>query len=201
MEIALTQKNLHQAESYFMDISHPESTNFGKHWSTEQVADTFAPSTNAIDAVTYWLKSSGISNYSQGKNRGWIRFNATVEQAELILETNYHIYLDEASGEEHLACDEHHVPKMVQQHIDFITPTIQLVPSDIHKRTPETKRNVDYLPLKLLKSLSKPIFPDELTNCSTMVTPACIRAAYGIPVSKTYQPQEQLRYSRVPRAV
>ena len=43
MRIALTQRNLDKAYDHLMDVSHPESANFGKHWTVKDVAETFAP--------------------------------------------------------------------------------------------------------------------------------------------------------------
>jgi len=43
MRIALTQRNLDKAYDHLMDVSHPESAKFGKHWTVKDVAETFAP--------------------------------------------------------------------------------------------------------------------------------------------------------------
>ena len=41
--------------------STPGSTNYGKHMTSEEVIDFFAPDQSATDAVTEWLLESGIS--------------------------------------------------------------------------------------------------------------------------------------------
>jgi tripeptidyl-peptidase I len=38
ISIGLTQSNLDKGYEFLMDVSHPESDNFGKHWSMEKVA-------------------------------------------------------------------------------------------------------------------------------------------------------------------
>jgi len=43
MRIALTQENLHKGEEWLMEVSHPESGKYGKHWSAANVAEAFAP--------------------------------------------------------------------------------------------------------------------------------------------------------------
>ena len=43
MKIALQQSNLHKAEQFLYDVSHPKSRKYGQHWSSKQVADAFAP--------------------------------------------------------------------------------------------------------------------------------------------------------------
>ena len=37
LSIGLHQRNLDSGYSYLMDVSHPESSNFGKHWSFDKV--------------------------------------------------------------------------------------------------------------------------------------------------------------------
>ena len=89
VKIGLLQRNLHKAEEYLTDVSHPLSENFGtlspspqiyvgwwtdmqpgKHWSAEKVANTFMPSTSSMSVVEDWLASSGIESdrftYSTG---------------------------------------------------------------------------------------------------------------------------------------
>lgn len=60
VRIGLKQRNLEHAERFLNDVAHPSSPNFGKHWSAEQVANTFAPTKESIDTTVDWLVSSGI---------------------------------------------------------------------------------------------------------------------------------------------
>lgn len=59
IRIALKQQNLEHAEKYIMDVSHPESDNFGKHWSPEQVMKTFRP---RYDRMSF-LACSDLSSF------------------------------------------------------------------------------------------------------------------------------------------
>lgn len=43
LRIALQQGNLHLAEQYLMEVSHPKSEKYGQHWDSKKVAETFAP--------------------------------------------------------------------------------------------------------------------------------------------------------------
>lgn len=43
MRIALAQNNIHKSHDWLMEVSHPESEKFGKHWTAEEVAKAFAP--------------------------------------------------------------------------------------------------------------------------------------------------------------
>ncbi len=37
MSIGLTQRNLEKGYDFLMEVSHPESPNYGKHWSPQKV--------------------------------------------------------------------------------------------------------------------------------------------------------------------
>jgi tripeptidyl-peptidase-1 len=37
MSIGLTQRNLDKGYEYLMDVSHPTSPNYGKHWTLDKV--------------------------------------------------------------------------------------------------------------------------------------------------------------------
>jgi tripeptidyl-peptidase-1 len=42
LKFALHQSNMHLAEKFLMDVSHPKSENYGRHWTPRKVAETFA---------------------------------------------------------------------------------------------------------------------------------------------------------------
>jgi tripeptidyl-peptidase-1 len=84
--------------------------------------------------------------------------------------------------------DRYHVPEHLQRHIDYITPGIKLTP--VVKRTVKTKRGSPYSaksPIHIEVQETQAIsaaaaaLPPALQNCSTNITPACIKALYGIP--------------------
>lgn len=43
LKIGLTQSNLDDGYDLLMQVSHPTSSGYGKHWSAEEVHDFFAP--------------------------------------------------------------------------------------------------------------------------------------------------------------
>lgn len=103
LRFGLKQANTHKLEEYLYDVADPTSPNFGKHWSAGEVADTFAPSSDTIDAVYEWLSGSGIAveRLRMTSSKSWIQLDATVEEAEKLMLTEYHVYKHE-SGQEHI---------------------------------------------------------------------------------------------------
>lgn len=94
LRIGLTQSNLHELESLLMDVSHPESPLYGQHWSAKQVGDHFAPSDEAIEAVSAWLSDAGFDGERMrlSHSKGWVEVNATVSEVEELLQTEYNVY-------------------------------------------------------------------------------------------------------------
>ncbi|KAF2113902.1 peptidase S8/S53 domain-containing protein [Lophiotrema nucula] len=176
VRIGLKERNLEHSDRFLADVSDPESLNFGKHWTAEQVANTFAPHPEASKTTLEWLVDSGISSdrikHSVGRN--WIEFSATVAEVEDLLNTQYHYYKHKASGGLRIACDEYGLPQAVRNHVDFIMPTIQL---DGLQPVAQSRRTIDAGPYNIT-GLS------GVANCATLITIDCLRAIYKLPVGK-----------------
>ncbi|EDO01044.1 hypothetical protein SS1G_03518 [Sclerotinia sclerotiorum 1980 UF-70] len=84
VRIGLSQNNLEKGHDFLMDVSHPKSSNYGKHWTAEQVHEMFAPSEEAIDTVRNWLVDSGIaaSRIVHSDTKGWYAFDATTTSSK-----------------------------------------------------------------------------------------------------------------------
>ncbi len=145
LRIGLAQSNLDRIEELLLDVSHPESQNYGNHWSAAKVAETFRPSVETIDAVRGWLKQEGIdqSRIRLSQSGGWIEANVSVTEAEQLLKTEYHVYNHVKAGVEHVACASgYHVPEHLSQYVDIITPTIHFDGIPNGQRTSMRKREV-----------------------------------------------------------
>ncbi|KAE9374533.1 aorsin [Stipitochalara longipes BDJ] len=183
LRIGLTQSNLHRGHD-----SHPDSENYGKHWTSDEVIEAFAPEQKTINAVTEWLAATGIGpeQVSLTQNKAWLAFNVTVEEAENLLHTEYHLYEHISLGHTTLACEIYHVPKHIQKHIDYITPGIKLFA--LEKRGRNLKRGLAKADYSLTATAEG--FPataaGELSTCDEYITPACIRALYEVPEVPDY---------------
>lgn len=125
MKVALAQGNLDKGWDWLKDVSQPTSANYGKHWSAKDVAEAFAPSQGTVDAVKAWLASAGIdgTRVRQSQSLNWLEFSATVDEAEELLKTRYNVYEHE-SGQPHIACEEYSIPAHLQEHVEFVYPTV-----------------------------------------------------------------------------
>lgn len=69
IRIGLVQSNLDDAYEHLMDVSHPASPNYGKHWKAEDVHAMYSPSEEAVAAVRAWLESEGVGDVVHSDNK------------------------------------------------------------------------------------------------------------------------------------
>lgn len=69
----------------------------------------FAPSDTAVQAVREWLINSGIhdSRIAHSDNKGWLAFDATVEEVENLLHAEYYEHEHRHSENLRVGCDEY----------------------------------------------------------------------------------------------
>ncbi|TDZ38617.1 Aorsin [Colletotrichum spinosum] len=211
VRIGLAQSNLDRANEFMNSVAHPDSPNYGKHWSHDDIIEMFAPKQESIALVMQWLESEGIhrSRVALSKGRNWIQFNCTAGEIERLLKTEYHVYKHE-QGHNHVACDKYHLPEHLVDHIDIITPSVHFDQRLGHQRK-NTKHELSPEHVEELKKrqLAKRSMaggrknpaiqgsPDsgfgpkqgavvqnalmDLGQCDSMITPDCLRALYATP--------------------
>jgi tripeptidyl-peptidase I len=208
VRIGLTQQNLHRADEFIYDVAHPDSPNYGKHWSKQKIVETFAPKQETVDLVLEWVEAEGIrlDRVRISKSRNWLTFNATVREVEQLLKTEYHIYKHIKHGQSHVACEEYHIPEHLSEHVDLVVPTVHFDQRIGHERRKKTVRLSEEEQGTLTKrALTKRQRPEkgiiglptdanlpkqgamvenalmDINQCDTMITPACLRALYATP--------------------
>ncbi|KAH8816993.1 putative protease S8 tripeptidyl peptidase I [Xylogone sp. PMI_703] len=200
VRIALSQSNMDLAHSRLMEISDPRSEKYGQHMSAEEVGNLFRPSRESVDQVREWLHDSGIDmeRHSVSPGRGWLKFEASVDELETLLATEYHIFHHLSSGEDHIGCNEYHLPKYIQEHVEFITPAVSFVKvaSKNKLKKKDDSRLTSLSPASLRPKL-KPAPQTSLKSdielpCYVAVTPDCIRELYNIPTGTTAQPGNEI---------
>ena len=103
LRFGLKQSNMDKIQEFLNDVSHPDSPNYGKHWTPGRVAKIFSPTQEAFDTVQAWLVNSGIDvkRLRGSRTKAWIQVNTTIEEAERLLHTEYNLYIHD-SGEKHV---------------------------------------------------------------------------------------------------
>lgn len=196
MRIGLSQRNLGNAHKYLLDVSDPDSPNYGKHWTSEQVIEVFRPATESVEAVREWLTEFGISakRVTLSENKAWLAFNVSGQEAERLLHAEFYEYEDSVTGGKIPGCDAYHVPKKLQKHIDYISPGIKLLAPFTSGRSKKKRGTNGGGPVKLPKKYHRLSYPmkmpttGNLSNCDSIITPDCIAALYQIPPNKINHP-------------
>ncbi|KAJ7753566.1 peptidase S8/S53 domain-containing protein [Mycena metata] len=187
LRIGLKQQNTGHLPLHLLSVSDPQSPHFGQHWSAEKVAQVFAPANESRDAVAAWLVGAGFDKerLRMSHNKAWVHVdNATVDEVEALLGTEYHVYNHHESGEEHAACDSYSLPAHIAHHVEIITPTVQLNIKLGSSSTRCSKRSKRTGPA--------PVFPLHVpAGCDQAFTPACIHSLYNV----TYVPKATDRNS------
>lgn len=126
VRIALRQTNLHTGYDRLIDVSDPDSPNYGRHLSSAEVHDIFAPSEDTIRTVKDWLLNSGIQEDEvlHYTNKGWLAVDMPAHHAEKLFATEY--YEHELSDSIRVGCDSYHLPAHVSEHVDFLRPGVVL---------------------------------------------------------------------------
>ncbi|KAK4214897.1 Pro-kumamolisin, activation domain-containing protein [Rhypophila decipiens] len=220
LRVGLRQSNLDKGHDLLMDISDPDSPNYSKHLSAEEVTDLFAPPKESVHEVQVWLMSAGIDQkeLSQSTNKQWIQFDATVEEAEKLLMTDFHFFEHVESGVKNIACSEYHLPHQVARHVDYITPGIKLMAGgQEHKAPAIRRRRSEKRKARQSKTRHRRnVEPDFISHgvttdandgnpssdaekwfkitgsCSYEATPDCVRAQYRIPNGTKATPGNEL---------
>ncbi|KAF7323695.1 Subtilisin-like protein [Mycena kentingensis (nom. inval.)] len=189
LRFGLTQPNTDMGvlEDLLLDVSHPDSPNYGQHWSAERVAQHFRPTDASVQAVVAWVTESGIAanRVRISRTRGWMFLNATVAESEALLATEYHVFIHDSSGKEHVACDQYRLPAHIAPHVQIVTPSVDFN-AFLSKRDRDGVGSIRVAIGEPGAGTSFPhhspnavnVAPPGTENCASQITPACLRALY-----------------------
>ncbi|TFA98341.1 Tripeptidyl-peptidase sed1 [Trichoderma ghanense] len=185
VRIALKQSNLDKGMDYLLDVSHPDSANYGNHYTADQVVDLFAPSQQSISAVKAWLVNSGIpaGSITTSKSKGWLDFTTTSGQLESLLQTSFSTYNHVEARDVHVGTDEYTLPKEISQHVDFITPGVVFTPVKTSSRTEKRgQKSIRRAPKPIPADIAQILKENPLatSTCGSAITPQCIKSMYNI---------------------
>lgn len=126
LTFAIKQRNTDQLEAALMNAADPDSPNYGKWLSNEQVHALVKPTAESTSSVRGFLRKHGIQADDATPNGDFITASVSVAQAEELLQAEYHKFQHTPSGHEMHRCLSYSLPASVAAHVDFVSPTIQL---------------------------------------------------------------------------
>merc|ERR1719384_228909 len=164
LTLALKQQNTEALHKHVAEVSHPSNTDtFHKYWTADKVRSYFKPSSQALSAVTDWLKENGFSSENKKLEMVTIfgnvlRIHLTCGDANRLLNTRYMFYENNKNGKTHLRVKDgiYNIPESLHEHIDFMSPTIRF-PLNKHTLTVQTmsKRQINSFKSHTKDSLRK----------------------------------------------
>lgn len=150
--LAVKQTNLDKLENLLLRVSDPLSPIYGHHLTREEVDLLVSPTLKSKSAVKHWLAQDwGIVDYDHTTNSDFIRFVASVQTAERVLNTKYYSFIHSLTKQKTIRAREYSLPNSIAAHLDFVSPTVRF------------------------PSIREPIFQDNLG-----ATPSSLRKLYSV---------------------
>ena len=125
----IQQRNMKELTSILHDISDPNSSNYGQHWSRDDVVD-FTSNPEGRDAVVSYLNSNGASVVSETLAGEYVTALAPVKVWEKIFKTEFYSYIvthyDE-SVHTVIRAEEYWIPRELDKHVASVLNTIEVL--------------------------------------------------------------------------
>ncbi|KAM5532580.1 hypothetical protein V8D89_013786 [Ganoderma adspersum] len=176
LRIALVSSDMAGLEKALMDVSTPSSSLYGQHLTKEEVAQFVAPTQDTVEAVTAWLKENDIEAAQASPAGDWLSFSIPVSKANELFDADFSVFTHTSTGSQTIRTLSYSIPTDLKGKLDFVHPTTVFAQpfSGPQFSTP-------IVPFSAAKAnLTSRAVP---SSCSSVVTPACLQAMYGIPTT------------------
>ncbi|KAF8638557.1 hypothetical protein AX17_002100 [Amanita inopinata Kibby_2008] len=184
LHIGLPQSNFPLLEKHLFEISDPSHERYGAYLSKEDVEELVAPHPSSVEAVDEWLASHGLreGDFSRSPAKDWVFARVPVWLAERMLNTTYHVWQHEGSGDYLVRTTSYSLPETLHAHVDVIQPTNMFArwsgfKSNIYwPEVGETREDLQSFPL-----LFDPLSDLEAIQsiCNKTVTIPCLLKLYN----------------------
>ncbi|KLO19908.1 tripeptidyl peptidase A [Schizopora paradoxa] len=181
LKIALPQPNFNVLEKHLYEVSDPSHSRYGQHLSKEAVEELVAPHATSIQLVNAWLSSHGFEegDFSRSPAKDWITLRVPAVLAEKMLDTTFHVWTHEESGDAVIRTLSYSLPESLHEHIDLIQPTTMFARMKKQKTTFRWSE-------KQATSAAAPGSKIQLSNgisvdasCNETVTITCLKELYN----------------------
>ncbi|KAL4897740.1 peptidase S8/S53 domain-containing protein [Aspergillus ambiguus] len=166
-QLGIHQENAAEFEQKVINLSTPGHNTYGHHMKLHEIQDFLRPSDDASDSILSWLQAEQVPAESIENHGNWITFTVPVSQAESLLGTKFYDFRHQESGTIVTRALEYSVPETIYPYIHLIQPTTRF-------GRPKPQVGIsDLKPVILTEA-------DLSGNCSTTITPECLRELYRI---------------------
>ncbi|XP_071355152.1 tripeptidyl-peptidase 1 [Trachinotus anak] len=144
LTFALKQQNVNLLEEKLRLVSDPDSAQYGKHLTLEEVAALVRPSELTHKVVHHWLQSHGITNCLTVRTQDFLQCTMSAEVAEKLLPgSRFRRYVRNGQSLVRSSAP-YSVHDDVHQHLDFVGGLHRLPPKgqDLNKEQKQSKEGV-----------------------------------------------------------
>ncbi|KAM9341285.1 LOW QUALITY PROTEIN: tripeptidyl-peptidase 1 [Symphorus nematophorus] len=143
LTFALKQQNVDLLEETLRLVSDPDSAQYGKHLTLEEVSSLVHPSELTQKVVHQWLQSHGITNCLTVRTQDFLQCTMTAEVAEMLLPgSRFQRYMRDGQSVVRSSAP-YSVHDDVHQHLDFVGGLHRLPPrgqQDLSKASSNRKQ-------------------------------------------------------------
>lgn len=152
LTFAVKQRNVAKLEAELLRVSDPESKDYGKHLSHEEVHRIVAPAPEHIAAVESFIRSHGAVPKRVTPSGDFITAEVSVSEAEAMLSAEYHQFTHPSTDiAVHRATAGYSLPAEVAAAVDMVGPTTHL--PGVSKIAREEAPELNYNTPKNLRTL------------------------------------------------
>eukprot|EP00933_Yihiella_yeosuensis_P058104 TRINITY_DN5832_c0_g2_i1.p1 TRINITY_DN5832_c0_g2~~TRINITY_DN5832_c0_g2_i1.p1 ORF type:complete len:607 (+),score=132.36 TRINITY_DN5832_c0_g2_i1:73-1821(+) len=127
LTFAVKQQGLHDLKEALFRVSDPDSPDYGKHLSNEEIQKLTAPDEKHLKVVREFILSHGAVPEAATPNSDFITAEVSVALAEKMLATEYFRFSHESSDlKVSRTVEGYSLPQDVAAALDFVSPTTHL---------------------------------------------------------------------------
>lgn len=128
--IAVKQTNGDELERVLLDVSDPDSPNYGNHLTADEVDRLVAPKSTDILAVLGWLHRNGVDmdEIEATGNSDFLTIPTTVAVAERLLQAEYYTFTHKIASKFNvlrIGDGSYTLPADVASAVDFVSPSVR----------------------------------------------------------------------------
>ncbi|KAI0788230.1 subtilisin-like protein [Fomes fomentarius] len=183
LTLGLPPSNVEGLHAALLDVSDPDSPNYGKYLSKSEVEAFVAPTPESVKVITDWLSKTNIKPKVVSPSGDMLRVDVSVQAANALLAANYTEFEDQTTNQTIVRTLSYSLPADVQKHLQFIYPTTQFFGPLIPSKPP----------LQVIqppRAKSKRATP--LAGCDEEINPQCLQDIYNIPAAPATNPGNSL---------
>lgn len=124
LTLAIKQQNKDKLERLLLDVSDPDSINYGKYLSVKEITKLVSPHQKSIDILRIWLANNGIASRhcDLTLNRDFLVCKVPCKYAEMLLPGTVFSYFKHDKLKKHYirSNSRYYVPEYVAEHLDFV---------------------------------------------------------------------------------